>query len=349
MTVPSGPSLDRAALDLAAVIADAVGSSVLRSPLAVSLRTYRTVDDLMRIHNLRPGKRATLEAILGMLADGGVVTESPGRRGAYRIADQPRVTGQAPPSAPALGDWLTARHIDLVWRSQQAFLGKGLAFLKKDGGHIGFDSDRIAAWRVNLTDPLYDFGRMFAVRAIARRGGRFLDLGSGMGHGAQRLAEWCDWQCEVLCVDKSADFLAVSRQLVYPRGVRVRHVERDLNTGLPPLRGESIDGVLFIGAFHYVMDKPGLLSQIWRALRPSGRLAIGHCVVETDKRDRAAQSYLFSITSERAYVVSLPDLRTMLGRLGFVQVAELDRGSQFSIVLEKPSAPARDGRVGGDG
>jgi SAM-dependent methyltransferase len=344
VTARSGRELDRAAIDLSAVISDGVTAAVLGSSLATSLREFRTVDDLVAIHGLHRDKQAALEAIVGILVERGRLEPAAGTPGAWRLTDRAATGPPDVSRTPSLDRWFTGRHVDLVRRSQQAFLGRDLDFLRTRDGRLGFDRHSAPAWRINLADPLYDFGRAFAVRALAAPGGRYLDLASGLGYGTRRLAEWCDWQCEILCVDKSADFLDEARQLIYPPGTRVVHVHRDLNTGLPPVRRDSVDGVLFVGAFHYIDDKPRVLRQVWDALRPGGRLVIGHCVVATDKPDRAAQQYMFAVTTERAHVVPLRDLRAMLARTGFTEVEELHRGSQYSVVVAKPAHSAADDR-----
>lgn len=327
-------------MESARVLSNAVASCAVSEGILVALEYPRTAEELALRCGFHPSKIATVRSILEILRGEGLVERRDGGAGApgYRAAP-PGAGGfvRYPGRPDAVEAWLPPGHDERIWRSQRAFLGPELGFLKHAGGHLTFDAATVSIWQVNLENPLYDFGRLFAVRALAAPGRRYLDLASGLGLGARQLAQWSDWDCRVTCIDKSADFIAVSRRLPLPPTTRVDHVVRDLNTGLPPVAPASIDGVLFVGAFHYIRDKGRLLVEIRRALRPGGRLAIGHCFARSDRPDEAANDYMFSIAAEPSWIVTLGDLRRDLDRAGFRIVDELHRGSQCSIVVERPA------------
>jgi SAM-dependent methyltransferase len=338
----SSLTLDAAAVESARILSGAVASCAVSEGILAALEHPRTAEDLARRCAFHPSKIATVRSVLDILHGEGVVERHPDGEGSprYRAVPADRVGLARRPARPhAVEAWLPPGHDERIWRSQRAFLGPDLDFLKRAGGHLTFDAATVPIWQVNLENPLY-FGRLFAVRALAAPGRRYLDLASGLGLGARQLAQSSDWRCRITCVDKSADFIAVSRRLPLPETVRVDHVVWDLNAGLPPQPAGSVDGVLFVGAFHYIRDKRRLLSEIRRALRPGGRLAIGHCFVRSGRPDEAANDYMFSIAAEPSWIVTLMELRRALDETSFEVVEELHRGSQYSIVVERPAAEA---------
>jgi|SRR5579885_740454 SAM-dependent methyltransferase len=343
----SEESLNGAVEECARILSTAVASCAVTSGLLDSLDHYQTLDDLMRRWSFHPEKARTVVTLLDLLEEQGLLEHVEGPVKAYRRKDPGDLESRLHPlerdlRRPLLrGDllepWLPAAHAGAIWQAQRHFLGAELQFLRQAGRWLTFDKAFLDAWQTNLTNPLYEYGRIFAVQALAGRGRRFLDLASGTGIGAQRLAEWSAQECEIICVDKSEDFLAVSRQLLFPPTTRLTHVVQDLNHGLPPLAPQSIDGVLFIGAFHYIADKASCLRQIYQVLRPGGKLAIGHCFVRSGLPDEGVNDYMFSIAKESSYILSLHSLQTLLSASGFVILDELHRGSQYTVIVERPA------------
>ncbi len=345
-------SLNLTAGECARVLANAVASCSVTSGLLDSLEHYQTLDDIMRRWNFDPGKAQTVAVILELLQEGGLVEHTEDASKAYRRRRVPthelnlhpldRDLRRYEARSDLLEPWLPATHADAIWNSHRQFLGTELEFLRRPEGWLTFDRAFLDTWQANLTNPLYEYGRLFAVQALVGRGRRFLDLASGTGIGAQRLAEGSNWECEIICIDKSEDFLAVGRQLIFPVTTRLSFIAHDLNKGLPELAPQSIDGVLFIGAFHYIADKAACLKQIYNVLRPGGRLAIGHCFVRSGLPDELVNDYMFAIAAEYSHIISLQSFKTLLGEAGFEIVDELHRGSQYSVVVERPAASISD-------
>ena len=349
--MPGDDSLHLAGLATGDVIGRAIASAGLTSGLADSLEHFTPVSDVARRWGVVEEKLETLVTVLDLMVRHGLLERSEGPPSAYRsVSAPPRETlserlgsmrtnlGQD----AAYRRWLADGHSDVVWNAQRAFVGDRLDYLTRTGGRLAFDDAFSDVWHRNLTNSLYERGRTFCVRAIATRGGRYLDLASGLGYGTQRLVEFSGDGTVVDAMDKSADFVRRASRILYPSTTLVRHHHRDLNDGLPRIPRASVDGVLFMGAFHYISDKRRLLLQIYDALRPGGRVALGQCFVHSGFADDDANRFMFSLALDRSYIVTRSDLLELLDSTGFDVVGEQPRGSQLSVVAEKRAEPLVD-------
>nr|MBC7244852.1 class I SAM-dependent methyltransferase [Chloroflexota bacterium] len=97
-------------------------------------------------------------------------------------------------------------------------------------------------------------------------GQRALDVGTGTGHFAVDLAS-CG--LIVVGVDLSAPMLGVAKG----KGVDVHLVRGD--AAALPLASESFDLVLSVTALEFVALPERAIREMWRAVRPGGRLVVG--------------------------------------------------------------------------
>jgi SAM-dependent methyltransferase len=346
----SEASLFDAAIESAAVFNWVAAECAVTGNLLDALPELSTPDDLMARLGFHPAKRDALDALLRVLVDlrlaerrtdpvaGDVYRARPGA-----VAERRALSGgieRYRPRLDRLAPWYGDRHVDLIREANRHLLGDDLSFFRDPGTKIRFERPYFDAWRANLTNPLYEFGRVLAVRELAERGRRFLDLACGMGYGAQRLAELAGLGTEVVCVDISQDMLDEARRQGYPADASVRFVRRDLNTGLPPLPAGSYDGVLFNGALHFVEDKPARLAEIHRALRPGGLLAVGHCFCRSGFADEPMHDLYFSLVENRSWITTFGELRTIVADAGFEELREYHRGSHSYLLAERLAEPA---------
>jgi ubiquinone/menaquinone biosynthesis C-methylase UbiE len=339
----SDESLFEAAIESAHIFNNAVREVAQTSGLLGALSHDRSVDDIVRLMDFRPDRADQLQHLLRVLVAEGLVEEREQAGLAVFRADEaatrrlltPRDNGRYQPRADMIAPWFGDGHADRVRAANKQMLGADLSFLRSSDAAIKFNREYELAWRTNLQNPLYEFGRMRCVRELAKRGNRFLDLACGPGYGAQRLAEFTEGPSRILCVDKSTDFLAMARMMLYPRST-VTFVERDLNTGLPPCLPESFDGILFNGAFHFIQDKATRLREMWRALRPGGLLALGHCFSHSGFADQSMHDFYFSLIDDRAYVLPWSRVKELVVEVGFVIDEEFHRGSHSYLLAERP-------------
>lgn len=353
----SETTLFDAAIESARVFNEVAAECATTSGLLSALRELTTGGELIDRFGFRPEKRAAFEALLEVLVDRGLVDRR--RQGGVTLYRRNGTAGRRRsldgdleryrPRLDVLAPWFGERHVDLIRSSNRALLGHDLSFFRSPSVRIRFDRSFLDAWRTNLTNPLYEFGRVLAVRELVARGRRFLDLAGGLGYGSERLAQLAPDGCEIVLVDKSAEFLAEARLVVYP-GARVRFVEHDLNRGLPPLAEGSFDGVLFNGSFHFIEDKAARLREIRRVLRPGGLLVLGHCFCENGFADEPMHRLYFSLLEDASWPVPFAALRSMVADAGFAEVRQYHRGSHSYLLAERlPWPPPLAGPPPGGG
>jgi arsenite methyltransferase len=126
-------------------------------------------------------------------------------------------------------------------------------------------------------EALYQIGDAVRRREIARAtlgaasGERVLDLGCGPGFFCAELLEEVGDGGLVTGVDASRQMLDLARRRCAQRG-NVAFYEADA-TSLP-VEDASFDAALCVQVLEYVADYPRALAELWRSLRPGGRVVI---------------------------------------------------------------------------
>ncbi|MGI8666486.1 MAG: class I SAM-dependent methyltransferase [Jatrophihabitans sp.] len=338
----SEDSFFAAAIESATAFNQAVQDVALTSGLFDSLSHFSSVDAVIRRMGFLPEHGARVENLLRILSNEGSLIErqSDGLsvfRANTDIVDvlRDRPNGGRFHATDTLTDWYDARHLERIRESNFNFFGRDLSFLRRRGEALRFDGQYEDVWRTNLTNPLYEFGRLLCVRELVAEGAtRFLDLACGMGFGSQRLAEFADGPARITGVDRSSDFLQIARQGSY-LDARTDFIERDLNSGLITLPAGSVDGILFNGAFHFIQDKPALLRQMWQALRPGARLAIGHCFSRSNFADERMHDFHFSLLENVSWPLPWSELVDLVDHCGFEVYKQFHRGSHSYLVARR--------------
>lgn len=111
-----------------------------------------------------------------------------------------------------------------------------------------------------------------AALAIAE-GSRVADVGAGSGYFTEHLARVVGAGGRVYAVDISERALAQLRQRVQDGGLtNVEIIRGEVDD--PRLPAESLDAVLVVDAYHMMTERASMLSGMFRALKPGGRLVI---------------------------------------------------------------------------
>ncbi|MBI3447412.1 MAG: methyltransferase domain-containing protein [Acidobacteria bacterium] len=117
------------------------------------------------------------------------------------------------------------------------------------------------------------FGRRTVERIDLRPGERVLDVCCGAGASALPAAERVGAGGHVLGADISERLLALARAKATSRGLRCAEFRlADLeHLGVPD---ESFDAVVCVFGIFFLPDMPGAVRELWRRVRPGGRLAL---------------------------------------------------------------------------
>ena len=105
----------------------------------------------------------------------------------------------------------------------------------------------------------------------ARAGDSVLDVGCGPGFYITELLEVVGSEGSIAGVDASADMLAVAAKRAEGHDNVAFHVAEATSL---PVRDASFDRALCVQVLEYVQDVPAALAEMYRALRPGGRVLV---------------------------------------------------------------------------
>jgi len=189
----------------------------------------------------------------------------------------------------------------------------------------------------------------------AAPGERLLDIGCGPGFYVSELLDEVGDTGSIVAVDPSGDMLALARQRC--RGHDNVTVREGTANGLP-VDDSDFDAALSVQVMEYVADVPAALQQIYRALRPGGRVLIwdvdwGTAWWHTEDPERMRR--ILAAWDEHLVHPSLPR-RTgaYLRSAGFVDVAVQGHsfatvdydGESFAVMMLNMAADFVPGRGG---
>src|SRR5215472_6702875 len=117
------------------------------------------------------------------------------------------------------------------------------------------------------------YGRSTVERAALPAGGRVLDVCCGTGASALPAARAVGSSGSVIAVDLAEDLLALGRAKARAEGLRCLEFRRGDMTSLGFPDG-SFDAVLCVFGIFFVPDMEAQVAELWRMVRPGGRLAI---------------------------------------------------------------------------
>jgi cyclopropane fatty-acyl-phospholipid synthase-like methyltransferase len=188
-----------------------------------------------------------------------------------------------------------------------------------DSFHLGFFPDG----QQTLAQALDAHTDLVCELAGIRSGMRVLDVGCGIGEPARRIASRID--CEIVGLNISREQVRQGRQLIARAGLAARVDIRHGNVLQMPLPDGGFDAAICLEAAGDICvraaDKPRLLAELRRVLRPGGRVGFSDLVFDrppTAAEDRALRALLYH--SGHELLTDWPGLFAAAGfRLGAVR------------------------------
>lgn len=143
---------------------------------------------------------------------------------------------------------------------------------------LGYDASEIDTLPASLTESFCGVGNPFTL-GEPQPGHTVLDLGCGAGFDTLLAAKKVGPKGKVIGIDMTPEMLAKACHNASLLGVM--NVEF-LLAGIEslPLQEASVDLVMSNGVFNLCPDKPGVLAEVFRVLRPGGRLQMADILLE---------------------------------------------------------------------
>ena len=195
------------------------------------------------------------------------------------------------------------------------------------GEKLGYSADELALGAG--ADLGLGCGNPLAIASI-RPGETVLDLGSGAGFDCFLAAQQLGGTGRVIGVDMTPSMIGKARANAARRGLgnvefRLGEIEA------LPVADESVDLIISNCVINLSPEKPRVLREAFRVLKPGGRLAIAD-VVATRAVPQSMAAKLSAIGACVGGATLISELRTMLAEAGFVRIEVAPREKSRALI-----------------
>jgi SAM-dependent methyltransferase len=147
---------------------------------------------------------------------------------------------------------------------------------------LGYEPDEIDALPLSATESYCGVGNPFGLGDL-QPGQTILDLGSGAGLDSILAARRVRPSGKVIGVDMTQEMLVKAKRNV--EAVGLTNVEfRQGTLEALPVEDKTIDVAISNGVFNLCGDKPKVVSEVFRVLRPGARLQMADILLHGDVR-----------------------------------------------------------------
>jgi SAM-dependent methyltransferase len=158
---------------------------------------------------------------------------------------------------------------------------------------LGYDAQEIDALPASVTESFAGVGNPLALGEL-RVGQTVLDLGCGAGLDSILAARRVGPTGRVIGIDFAAAMVEKAKRNAASLGV-TNAAFRQGDIEALPLRGGSVDVVISNGVVNLCPDKPKVLAEAFRVLRPGGRIQMADVLLEDGvTSEEVAQKGLWS-------------------------------------------------------
>jgi len=150
---------------------------------------------------------------------------------------------------------------------------------------LGYDADELAALPADCTASFAGIGNPLAIGPI-HTGETVLDIGCGAGMDLLLAAKRTGATGHAIGVDMTAAMVERAQKYVEATGLRLVEVRPCDATALP-IADTSIDVVSSNGVLNLVPEKDGGFGEIFRVLKPGGRLHLADIALDVELPETA--------------------------------------------------------------
>ncbi|MGQ0732376.1 MAG: methyltransferase domain-containing protein [Acidobacteriota bacterium] len=150
---------------------------------------------------------------------------------------------------------------------------------------LGYDPAELAALPDSVTASFAGIGNPHLVRRV-EEGATVLDLGSGAGTDLLIAARRVGASGRAIGIDMTDAMIARARDGAAEAGLRNVALHRSDATALP-VEDQEVDVVISNGVVNLVPDKHAVLDELFRIVRPGGRLQIADIVLGVELSEDA--------------------------------------------------------------
>ena len=153
---------------------------------------------------------------------------------------------------------------------------------------LGYDAAEIDALPIQLTESFAGVGNPLALGEL-QAGDTVLDLGCGAGMDSILAARRVGPTGRVVGVDMTEAMVEKAKANAEAAGVtnvEFHHGEADRL----PLADGSVDVVISNGVFNLCLDKPKVLAEVFRVLRPGGRIQMADILLDDGVTPKQVES-----------------------------------------------------------
>lgn len=145
---------------------------------------------------------------------------------------------------------------------------------------LGYDAPEIDSLPPSVTESFAGVGNPLALGEL-RAGQTVLDLGSGAGLDSILAARRVGPTGKVIGVDFAGEMVEKAKRNAEAVGATNAEFRQGEADALP-LNDGSVDVVISNGVFNLCLDKPRVLAEAFRVLRPGGRIQMADILLEDD-------------------------------------------------------------------
>jgi SAM-dependent methyltransferase len=179
-------------------------------------------------------------------------------------------------------------------------------------------------------------GNPFRIDEI-RAGERVVDVGCGAGIDSLIAAGMVGPGGKVLGVDMTPAMLQRAHENKQRLGAHNVEFRRGQIEALPVV-ANSIDVVMSNCVINLSPDKPAVFAEVFRVLKPGGRVAVSDIVTEGEF-DQAQRANLDEWSACVTGAIDVRDYTGLMREAGFTDIAVVDRASADELVERKPGMP----------